>query len=74
MPGRPNNQLWGRIVLLLAVALLVLSLFRGGEPAGMKLAADGRGLSFELRTAFINLAFDIGQSCPKSDTCRKLMG
>jgi hypothetical protein len=74
MPSRPNIGTWARMVLLLGGVLLIMTALRSGGPGEMALAVDGQGLSFELRTAFINLAFDIGQSCPKTDTCRKLMG
>ena len=75
MSGRPNINQWARMVLLLGGALLIASVYSNtSAPAGMQLAVDGQGLSFELRTAFINIAFEIGQSRPKTDTLRNMIG
>ncbi len=74
MQNKQNLGMWTRVLVLIGAALLLLASVRGHEPGGMQLAVDGQGLSFELRTAFINIAFDIGQSRPKTDTLRNLLG
>lgn len=67
MPGGRNIRIWARTVLVLAVALLAGSLLRA--PAGLTLAAERGGVSFELKAAFVRVAFDIGQKCSISNRC-----
>ena len=67
MPGGPNTRLWARTVLLLALGLAAASAFRA--PAGLHFATEKGGLSFELKAAFVRIAFDIGQKCSISDKC-----
>ena len=73
MPGRPDKRMWAKMALLLCGALLVLTSFRGTS-GGLRLAVTQEGVSFKLDAAFIKIAFDIGQSCSKSDSCRKMLG
>ena len=68
MKNRPGLRIWARTVVILAAVLLAASLFRV-QPAGLDLAVTERGLSFELKSAFIKIAFDIGQECSKSNSC-----
>lgn len=60
-----------RTVVLLAVVLLAVSQFRV-ERAGLNLAVTERGLSFELKSAFISIAFVFGQECSKSNSCGRV--
>lgn len=60
-------KIWARTVMLFAVVLLAATLFRP-QPVGFDLAVNERGLSFELKAAFINIAFDIGQDRPISNS------
>ena len=64
-------KLWARTVMALAAVLLAASLFRP-QTAGMNLAVDQRGLSFQFRVALLSIAFDIGQECSKADSCGRL--
>ncbi|MCW3849439.1 hypothetical protein OF829_19555 [Sphingomonas sp. LB-2] len=65
-------RLWARTVVMLAAILLAVSLYRA-QPAGMDLAVNERGLSFQFRVALLNIAFDIGQHCPESNSCGRLV-
>jgi len=71
MPSAPNTKIWARTVLLLALALTAATAFRA--PAGLSLVANKGGVSFELKAAFIRIAFDIGQKCSISDKCSKML-
>ncbi len=62
---------WARTVVLLAVVLLAVSQFRV-ERTGVNLAVTERGLTFKLTSAFIRIAFDIGQECSKSNSCGRV--
>ena len=64
---------WGKMAALVCAALLAISMLRPGT-SGLRLAIDRNGVSFNLDMAFIKIAFDFGQSCSKTDSCRKLMG
>ena len=64
-------RIWTRAVVLLGAALLGASMLRS-QPAGLDLAVTERGLSFELKAAFIMIAFDIGQKCSNSNSCGRL--
>lgn len=59
-----------RIATLIAVTLMLCTLPRSG-PAGLEFSVDTQRISFTLRSAAVNLAFDIGQSRPESDSRRK---
>lgn len=72
MQGGANIRMWGRTVLLLAAALLAASTF-SSQSAGLELAVNDHGVKFELKAAFVRIAFDIGQSCSKSDSCGGLL-
>jgi hypothetical protein len=72
MPDGSRLRLWARTVVLLAAVLLAVSLFRA-RPAGLDLAVNQRGLSFQFRVALIKIAFDFGQECSKADSCGRLI-
>ncbi|MDF7774495.1 hypothetical protein P1X14_04485 [Sphingomonas sp. AOB5] len=59
-------------MLLLAAALLAAMSF-STQSAGLQLAVTNHGVKFELTAAFVRIAFDIGQSCSKSDSCGGLL-
>jgi hypothetical protein len=67
MPGGPNTKTWARTVVLLALALTAATAFRA--PAGLRFVTERGGLSFEVKAAFVRIAFDIGQKCSISDKC-----
>jgi hypothetical protein len=73
MKMQDGNRLktWARAVVLLAIVLLAVSQFRV-ERAGLDLAVTERGLTFRLTSAFIRIAFDIGQECSKSNSCGRV--
>jgi hypothetical protein len=73
MSGGSKLRSWGKMAALVCAALLAFTMLRPG-PSGMRLAIDRGGVSFNLDIAFIKIAFDFGQSCSKTDSCRKLMG
>ncbi len=58
---------------LVCASLLPVSMLRPGT-SGMRFAIDRTGMSFKLDMAFVKIAFDIGQSCSKTDNGRNLMG
>jgi hypothetical protein len=66
----PNTKIWARTVMLLAVALLGATALRA--PTGFSFAAGKGGLQFEVKAAFVRIAFDIGQKCSISDRCSAL--
>ncbi len=70
MPSGPNTKIWARTVLLLGLALTAVTAFRA--PAGFSFASDRGAMSFELKGAFVRIAFDIGQECSISDKCSGL--
>lgn len=72
MQGGPNIRMWGRTVLLLAAALFAAISF-SAQPAGLQFAVSNNGVKFELKAAFVRIAFDIGHSCSKSDSCGGLL-
>ena len=73
MSGMPDKRIWARMALLLGGALLLLTSLHGSS-GGLRLAVTQEGVSFKLEAAFVKIAFDIGQSCSKTDNCRKMLG
>ncbi|MES2444858.1 MAG: hypothetical protein V4574_18700 [Pseudomonadota bacterium] len=67
MPGGHNTKIWARTVVMLGAALLAAMVCRA--PTGLSLAAQKGGISFELKAAFVRIAFDIGQKCSITDKC-----
>lgn len=65
-------KMWARTVLVLAAVLLAVAQFRGSS-TGFDLAINERGLQFELKSAFIRLAFDIGQQRPIPNSVGRLV-
>lgn len=65
-------RMWARTVMVLAAVLLAATQFRAGT-TGFDLAINERGLQFELKSAFIRLAFDIGQQRPISNSVGRLV-
>lgn len=63
---------WARTVVILAAALVAISQFRA-PATGLDLAITERGLAFELKSGFINIAFDIGRMCPISNSAGRLV-
>jgi hypothetical protein len=73
MSGGSKLGKWGKTAALVCAVLLAVSMLRPGTH-GMRLAIGRDGVSFNLDMAFVKIAFDFGQSCSKSDSCRKMMG
>jgi hypothetical protein len=73
MPGKPDKRMWVKMAVLLCGTLLLLTSVRGTS-GGLRLAVTQEGVSFKLDAAFIKIAFDFGQSCSKSNSCRKMLG
>jgi hypothetical protein len=73
MSGKPDKGTWAKMALLLCGTLLLLTSLHGSS-GGLRLAVTDEGVSFKLDAAFIKIAFDIGQSCSKTDSCRKMLG
>ena len=72
MPGETNMKMWARTVMMLAGALLAASMLHTG-PAGLALSTSKGGVGFELKTAVVTVAFDIGQECSKMNNCGRLV-
>ena len=68
MSGEPKIRNWGRMVVILAIALLAMTHFRA-PGAGMNLAIGERGVSFSMSAAFVSLAFEFGHKCSDSNSC-----
>jgi hypothetical protein len=67
MPSGGNSKIWARTVLILALALTAGVAFRA--PAGLRFTANKGVVAFELKAAFVRVAFDFGQKCSISDRC-----
>lgn len=66
MPRGPSNEM-AKGMVLIAAALLALVAF-GAGPVGLRLAVDGKGMSFQMKAAFVKIAFEIGQACSETDS------
>lgn len=73
MRDRRDMTRWARTTLLLGGVLLALVAFRGGS-TGFSLAIDERGVALNLSAASINIMFDSGHLCSKTDICRMNIG
>lgn len=69
MNDTPNNKIWAKAVVLMGAALLAFSATRTA-PAGLDFAVDGKGVSFGLKSGFLNIAFDFGHDRPESDSAK----
>ena len=72
MPGGSDMKMWARTVMVLAGALLAATMLQMG-PGRLALATSKSGVSFELKAAFVTIAFDIGQECSKMNNCGRLV-
>lgn len=60
-------------MVLLGGAFLALSCTRPLQ-GGLDLSIDGHGVSFQMKGAFITIAFDIGHDRPESNSAARLLG
>ena len=72
MSDGPKIRNWARTVMVLAGALLAVSLANSG-PTALAFSTSKSGMSLSLKAAFVTIAFDIGQECAKADTCGRLL-
>lgn len=61
-----------RSLLLIAACAVASMAFRPGS-VGLRLAVHDSGVSLLLKASFVKVAFDFGQACSESDTCRGLL-
>jgi hypothetical protein len=71
MLDEPKMKNWVRTVMVLAGALLAATLASPG-PSGLAFSSSKDGVSFEMKAAFVSIAFDIGQECAKMNTCGRV--
>lgn len=67
MPDGTKMKQWAQTVMVLATILLAATLTQMA-PASLAFRSDKAGTSFEMKAAFVTIAFDIGQKCPKADS------